>query len=285
LAALGLACQVGGMIALPGTPPNVTVKATLDALGTAETFGFLEFGIAGVPICIITILYVLLLGDKLLPKKTELIKKAKSDAGIVYKTRDQVIVGIVFILVVISMALSSVTGIPLYISSAVGAVFLMVVRIVGPSEAFEEYVDWTTIIVIAGMLPLGTAMQVSGAAALIANGAVGLLGGTASAILYTLVIFVIGAFLTQFMSNTAATALLAPIMVSIATTIGISPKFALMALAMSASCSFATPMATPVNTVVMGYTGFSFNDFMKFGLPLIGIVGLFIVFYVPLIWA
>ncbi len=285
LAALGLACQVGGMIALPGTPPNVTVKATIDALGTGETFGFLEFGIAGVPICIITILYVLLLGDKVLPKKTELVKKAKSDAGVVYKARDQIIVGVVFILVVISMALESVTGIPLYISSAVGAVFLMVVRIVGASEAFEEYVDWTTIIVIAGMLPLGTAMQNSGAAAMIANGAVGLLGGTSSAILYTLVIFIIGAFLTQFMSNTAATALLAPIMVSIATTIGISPKFALMALAMSASCSFATPMATPVNTVVMGYTGFSFNDFMKLGLPLIGIVGLFIVFYVPLIWA
>jgi anion transporter len=285
LAALGLACQTGGMIALPGTPPNVTVKSVLDNLNIGQTFGFFEYAKAGIPISIITILFVILLGNKLLPKKTELIKRAKSDEGVVYKKSHQIIVGITFIAVVVSMAMESITKVPLYVSSAVGAVFLMITRVVAPAEAFEEYVDWTTIMVIAGMLPLGTALQKSGAAQLIADGAVKVIGTSSSTVLFTLVIFIIGAFLTQFMSNTAATAVLAPIVVTITQAVGMSPKFALMALAMSASCSFATPMATPVNTVVMGYTGFSFNDFMKLGLPLIGIVGVFIIFWVPFVWA
>ena len=231
------------------------------------------------------IVYYLTIGQKIIPKNKELVKKAKMDPNAVYKAKDQIIVGIVFILVVISMALESVTGIPLFVSAMVGAVVLMLFKVVGPEEAFEEYVDWNTIMVIAGMLPMGTALQVSGAADLIANTAMNVIGDSTSPILYSLVIFIIGAFLTQFMSNSAATALLSPIIISIAQGVGMDPKFALMTLCMSASCSFLTPMATPVNTIVMGYTGFTFNDFLKTGILPLLIIGVFMIFYIPFIWA
>ncbi len=282
---VGFAAQVGGMIALPGAPPNATVKSFLDELGTGETFGFFEYALVGLPVSAITILYFLLLGQKIVPKNKELVKKAKIDPNAEYKVRDQVVVGVVFLLVVISMAMESVTGVPLFVSAMVGAVVLMLFKVVGPEEAFEDCVDWNTIMVIAGMLPLGTALQVSGAAELIANTAMNIIGDSTSPLLYSLVIFIIGAFLTQFMSNTAATAMLSPIIITIAQGVGMDPKFALMMLCMSASCSFLTPMATPVNTVVMGYTGFTFNDFFKTGLPLIIIVGVFMIFYIPFVWA
>ena len=282
---VGFSAQVGGMLALPGCPPNATVKSFLEGIGTGQTFGFLEYAIVGAPVCVIMIVYYLTIGQKIIPKNKELVKKAKMDPNAVYKAKDQIIVGIVFILVVISMALESVTGIPLFVSAMVGAVVLMLFKVVGPEEAFEEYVDWNTIMVIAGMLPMGTALQVSGAADLIANTAMNVIGDSTSPILYSLVIFIIGAFLTQFMSNSAATALLSPIIISIAQGVGMDPKFALMTLCMSASCSFLTPMATPVNTIVMGYTGFTFNDFLKTGILPLLIIGVFMIFYIPFIWA
>src|SRR5699024_10021305 len=107
---VGFSAQVGGMLALPGCPPNATVKSFLEGIGTGQTFGFLEYAIVGAPVCVIMIVYYLTIGQKIIPKNKELVKKAKIDPNAVYKAKDQIIVGIVFILVVISMALESVTG-------------------------------------------------------------------------------------------------------------------------------------------------------------------------------
>ncbi|WP_259305643.1 SLC13 family permease, partial [Megamonas funiformis] len=100
----------------------------------------------------------------------------------------------------------------------------------------------------------------------------------------TTVLFLISNILTQFMSNTASAALLAPIGISIAQSIGVDPKPVLMALGIAASCAFATPMATPPNTLVLGPGGFSFNDYVKVGVPMCVLSLVVSVIIIPIMW-
>jgi len=85
----------------------------------------------------------------------------------------------------------------------------------------------------------------------------------------TIVLFILSCGLTQFMSNTASSALLAPIGIAIAKQLGASPHAVLMAIAVAASCAFATPVGTPPNTLVLGPGGYKFMDYVKAGFPLI----------------
>lgn len=100
----------------------------------------------------------------------------------------------------------------------------------------------------------------------------------------TAVLFLISNILTQFMSNTASAALLAPIGISIAQSIGADPKPVLMALGIAASCAFATPMATPPNTLVLGPAGFSFNDYAKVGIPMCILSLIICLVVIPVVW-
>ena len=77
------------MLALPGCPPNATVKSFLEGIGTGQTFGFLEYAIVGAPVCVIMIVYYLTIGQKIIPKNKELVKKAKMDPNAVYKAKDE----------------------------------------------------------------------------------------------------------------------------------------------------------------------------------------------------
>ena len=99
-----------------------------------------------------------------------------------------------------------------------------------------------------------------------------------------ILLFLISNVLTQFMSNTASAALLAPIGISIAQTIGCDPKPVLMALGIAASMAFATPMATPPNTLVLGPGNFTFNDYVKVGVPLCLISWVACVIIIPIFW-
>jgi len=90
--------------------------------------------------------------------------------------------------------------------------------------------------------------------------------------------------LTQFMSNTASTALLAPIGLSIAVGIGASPYAVLMAIAVAASCAFATPVGTPPNTLVLGPGGYRFMDYVKVGTPLVVLCFIVSVIIIPVVW-
>ena len=134
------------------------------------------------------------------------------------------------------------------------------------------------------MLAVATAMEKTGAGKLIADTIVSAMGENPNPYVLTGVLFTISCVLTQFMSNTASAALLAPIGISIAQSIGVDPKPVLMALGIAASCAFATPMATPPNTLVLGPGGFSFNDYVKIGVPY-GILSLIICLAViPIVW-
>lgn len=130
-------------------------------------------------------------------------------------------------------------------------------------------IDLKTIFLFGGTLSLAAALQETGAGEEIATAVIGILGKNPSPYVLTFVVFMLCCVLTNFMSNTATTALLVPICVSIATEIGADPSAVLMACVIGGSCAYATPIGMPANTMVITAGGYTFKDYAKAGIPLI----------------
>ena len=289
---LAIAANVGGTITMIGTPPNVIVTGALSAAGL-PSFGFFEFALIGVPLSIIVLIYTLTIGRKTIPVKNAgamddaAVKAAKEEAGAsddsAPKSKTKMwISGLILIGVVVCMALNLKT-VPLQTAAVTGAILCVVTRCLKEKEAYAG-IDWVTIFLFAGMLSVATAMDKTGAGKLIADTVVSMMGSNPNPIVLCAVLYLISNVLTQFMSNTASAALLAPIGISIAQSIGADPKPVLMSIGIAASMAFATPMATPPNTLVLGPGGFSFNDYVKVGVPLCLITFIASVLIIPIFW-
>ena len=289
---LAVAANVGGTITMIGTPPNVIVTGALSAAGL-PSFGFFEFALIGVPLSVIVLAYMLTIGRKTIPIKNagamdeEAVKAAKEEAGAsddaAPKSKTKMwISGLILIGVVVAMALNLKT-VPLQTAAVTGAILCVITGCLKEKEAYAG-IDWVTIFLFAGMLSVATAMDKTGAGKLIADTVVGMMGDHPNPIVLCAVLYLISNVLTQFMSNTASAALLAPIGISIAQSIGADPKPVLMAIGIAASMAYATPMATPPNTLVLGPGGFSFNDYVKVGVPLCIITFIVSVIIIPIFW-
>ena len=289
---LAIAANVGGTITMIGTPPNVIVTGALSAAGL-PTFGFFEFAYIGIPLSIIILVWMVTIGRHMLPAHNagemdeEAVQAAKEEAGASDdkdpKSKTKMwISGLIMLGVVVCMALELPT-VPLQTAAVTGAILCVITGCLKEKEAYAG-IDWVTIFLFAGMLSVATAMEKTGAGKLIADTVVGAMGDNPNPYLLTAVLFLISNVLTQFMSNTAAAALLAPIGISIAQSIGCDPKPVLMALGIAASMAYATPMATPPNTLVLGPGNFTFNDYVKVGVPLCLISWVACVIIIPIFW-
>ena len=134
------------------------------------------------------------------------------------------------------------------------------------------------------MVPVSKAMDVTGAGKMIADWTVGLMGGSPSPMVVTAVLFILSCGLTQFMSNTASAALLCPIGIAIAKNLGADPRAVLMAIAVAASCAFASPVGTPPNTLVLGPGNYKFMDYVKAGTGLIIVCFVISLVVIPMVW-
>ena len=289
---LAVAANVGGTITMIGTPPNVIVTGALSAAGL-PSFGFFEFALIGVPLSVIVLVYMLTIGRKTIPIKSAgamdaaAVEAAKKEAGAgddnAPKSKTKMwISGLILLGVVAAMALNLKT-VPLQTAAVTGAILCVITGCLKEKEAYAG-IDWVTIFLFAGMLSVATAMDKTGAGKLIADTVVGMMGENPNPIVLCAVLYLISNVLTQFMSNTASAALLAPIGISIAQSIGADPKPVLMSIGIAASMAFATPMATPPNTLVLGPGGFSFNDYVKVGVPLCIITFIASVIIIPIFW-
>lgn len=175
------------------------------------------------------------------------------------------------------------TGIlPPAIVGLVAAGALIVTGVVTVPQSFRA-VSWSTVVLIAAMIPLSEAIVTSGAADVIA-GAVLALAGNASPHLALLAICVLTLVLGQFISNVATVLVMVPIAASFAQTLDVSVQPFMMALTVVGAASFLTPIATPVNLMVMQPAGYRFGDYWRLGLPLSILFIAVAVLYVPLIW-
>ena len=146
------------------------------------------------------------------------------------------------------------------------ALAMVLTGCVSMKDAYAS-INWESLVLIAGMLPMATVLEKTGGVELIANGLADSLGDMGPLVLMA-GLFVITSVFSQVISNTATTVLLAPIAVGAALEVGVSPYPYLMTVALAASTAFATPVASPVNTLVMGPGAYKFNDFVKVGVPL-----------------
>jgi di/tricarboxylate transporter len=172
--------------------------------------------------------------------------------------------------------------VPIYIAAVIGAALMILSGCLTMEEAYRQ-IEWKAVFLIAGMLPLGTALDSSGAARLIAENVVAWVGPLGpSAVMLGLILLTFLA--TCFVPTAALVVLMAPIVLSTAAKMGLSPYGLMMAVAMAASASFMTPIAHPANILVMGPGGYRFIDYIKIGGLLTAVVILVLMAVMPLLW-
>ncbi len=171
---------------------------------------------------------------------------------------------------------------PISIMAVVGASLMILTRCLSMDEAYRA-IEWRGVFLIAGMLPLGLAMEQTGAARLLADGVITAVGGYGPRVAMAAIV-TLTAVGTQFIPTAALVVLMAPIAYNTALDLGISPLALMMALAMAASSSFASPVSHPANVMIMGPGGYRFTDYVKVGLPLTFIVLVLVVLLVPILW-
>ncbi len=171
---------------------------------------------------------------------------------------------------------------PIAIAAVTGVVLMVLTRCLTMEEAYRA-IEWKAVFLIAGMLPLGIAMEQTGAARFLAEGMVGLVGPLGPlAVMAGL--FVLAALASQVMPNPAVAVLLAPIALNTAADLGIRPYPFMMAVAISASAAFLSPVGHSANILVMGPGGYRFADYTKVGIPLTLVVLVVVLLVVPIVW-
>jgi di/tricarboxylate transporter len=171
---------------------------------------------------------------------------------------------------------------PIYIAVVVGAACMILTRCLTMEEAYR-YIEWKAVFLIAGMLPLGTALDNTGAASLLAEGVVGIVGPFGPyAVLGGLMLITFMA--TSIIPTAALVVLMVPIALKTAASLGISPYSLMMGIAMAASSSFTSPVSHPANVLVMGPGGYRFIDYVKLGLPLTLVVFVILMIVIPVFW-
>lgn len=182
-----------------------------------------------------------------------------------------------------AVVLSVLTGwLPIYIAAVIGATAMVLFKCLTMEDAYRA-IEWRAIFLIAGMLPLGTAMEDSGAARFLAELTMNLLGPLG---VWWVIggLYVVTAIGTMIIPTAALVVLMSPIVLSASADLGVAPHTAMMAVAMAASASFTSPISHPANVLVMGPGGYRFADYLKLGLPLTAVVFVVTMLLLPWLW-
>ena len=174
-------------------------------------------------------------------------------------------------------------ALPAAVAGLLAACAVVVTRVLTIEQAYHG-VQWTTVILIGGLIPVSTAMTQTGAAEHLADGLLDVVGDHGPYALLaglTVLVFVLG----QLISNTATVLVVIPVALSAAAELDVSAKPVLMTVCVASAAAFLTPIATPANVMVMEPGGYRFGDYWKLGLPLMALYGLVAVLLVPVIWS
>lgn len=294
---LSYAAQFGGVCTLIGTSTNLLVSAISERHGTGA-FRMFEFTPFGVLLTLTGLLYLAVGSRWLLPNRPTAgasIPPSAPDPAVpstpdtaapsggkhrifVEEARPVLVLGTLFTVVFLAA-----TGVlPMMVSALFGCIVLVGTRCLSIEDACAA-IDWKVVFLLAGMLPLGLAMEKSGAAALLADGALAVarpLGPLA----VVAMLYLLAAVLTEFMSNNATAVLLAPLAIALAKALEVDPRPLLMAVCFAASTSFCTPVGYQTNAMVQGPGGYRFNDYLRAGLPLNILFFILSVWFIPKFW-
>lgn len=168
------------------------------------------------------------------------------------------------------------------LAAIIGATLMVLTKCINMEEAYRS-IDWRPVFLIAGMLPLGIAMQTSGAANFLAGQVVSIVGQFGPwGLLVGL--YLMTTIATSVVPTAALVVLMGPIVVKTSVEMGVSPHALMMGVAMAASASFTSPISHPVNILIMGPGGYRFVDYVRLGLPLTIVVMISVLLILPLFW-
>jgi di/tricarboxylate transporter len=241
---------------------EATALAAGDALLLRGTWGALEAGLEADP-------------DVLVVDAPELVRRQGVPLGAGAKRALAVLTGMVILL--------ATGAVPPVAAGLFAAGAIVLLGVLDMDQVYRA-ISWTTVVLVAGMIPLSTAMTQTGAAAKLADLLVDVVGGHGGHALL-LGLFVLTAVLGQLISNMATALIMIPVALSAAAEVDISPRPVLMSLTVAAAASFLTPVATPANLMVMRPGGYRFGDYWKLGLPILLLFGVVSVLLVPVIWS
>jgi di/tricarboxylate transporter len=194
-------------------------------------------------------------------------------------TRRAPLAAFIMLAVVVSVMMGKA---PISIAAVVGGSIMVLTGCLNMEQAYRA-IDWRAIFLIAGMLPLGTAMQDTGAATYLAGQVMALLGD-AGPWPVIMGLYVLTAMATMIIPTAALVVLMAPIVLSAMSDMGLQPETAMMAIAIAASASFTSPISHPANILVMGPGGYRFIDYLKVGVPLTIVVFITVMVLLPILW-
>jgi sodium-dependent dicarboxylate transporter 2/3/5 len=259
---------LGGAVTLIGTPTNVYANTALEEAGL-QLFGMLDFAWVAIPIFIIGGIYMVIMnrwcasyddfGEEMVEK--QLTKEQKNK---------QKVVGVAFLVFVLSLVLGSLKVIsidPNFVGYAMIALAVLS-TIVSPKEVLTS-LDANMIIFCAGINLMIAVMNQSGLGNLFGEIIISLVGESRNLYVITAIVCIGASIATQFMNNMACAGMLAPVGISIAEALGANPQAIVLAIAIGAGCSYLTPIASGTNQTMMLFTKLKFQDFAKFGWPLL----------------
>ena len=259
---------LGGAVTLIGTPTNVYANTALEEAGL-QLFGMLDFAWVAIPIFIIGGIYMVIMnrwcasyddfGEEMVEK--QLTKEQKNK---------QKVVGVAFLVFVLSLVLGSLKVIsidPNFVGYAMIALAVLS-TIVSPKEVLTS-LDANMIIFCAGINLMIAVMNQSGLGNLFGEIIISLIGESRNLYVIIAIVCIGASIATQFMNNMACAGMLAPVGISIAEALGANPQAIVLAIAIGAGCSYLTPIASGTNQTMMLFTKLKFQDFTKFGWPLL----------------
>lgn len=302
--ALTIMTSVGGLLTLIGSPIQLAASGMLESSGQSP-FTFMQFFYIAMPMLIVSIVYIFTIGDKISDKiwgknpahgefvenflkNQEIIdlknsEKEQDTAVEKEKKRKIVTSSIIMLLTVIGMLTTKYHGISMGTIGVLAGLSCVVTKCITVKQMYEK-IDWATLFLLAGCIGFASGLSASGGGKMIADFFIGLFGDNLSPTIVFLVMTLLAAVITQFMSNAATASMLVPIGVALAIGINMNPLPVAIGVTMAASCSFLTPMASPTQALIINWGGYNFKDYIKYSGLITIILNIMILVLTPLVY-
>lgn len=279
---LAIGAGLGGGCTLIGGTSNVSGNQILIDAGL-PSMGFWTLGAVGIPVAVISVILIILLRDKLMPKDEGGYEGEEMDMSVMESSGDKrrmVVTGVITVLAVIAMMISTSA---LFVVALVGALLVIITGCVSEKEAFAA-VDIKLLILIASFGVISESISNTGGDKLIADAFIKVIGTNASPVVICAALFFVTALLTQFLSNIVAIMMMGPIAINIAGVLGVNPFAMVLTVIIAGNACFATPFGSPYLTIMMPTAGYKFKDFVRMGLPFVIIYWIASVLIIPVVW-
>ncbi len=264
---LVIGATIGADITIIGSPGNLIAKNTIEEFSNGSmSISFFEYAKIGIPMLIVVAVFLFFFGPKLINDREAGNETLQNpDYSNVPKWHG-VLTIVVLVLTVLGMVLTDYVDFlpPMHVTACCGAIVLVLFGVLSQKETFASF-EMLTVFMLAFMMPLGTALNDTGAGKMIADAVVSVTGNSSPLIIMAS-LWILTWALTQVMSNTAACTLLCPIAWTIAESIGADPRAVVIAVFIASSVAVCTPMAIPANSMIIGPGNVRFKDFIKPGL-------------------